>query len=168
MATWTNVPNSVLEPGDPIRSVDIIAIKENVIALSEGATGAPKIQAAALNTGTNEQNWVLGRYAGAQFEVVGSYAVLMSSQRSNIAENATVAGSVLRKNASSTHIVNPSVNPTVIYAPLRRNKGTYNGGGTALSGTWRKMDASPSYTTAPDGYSAPFDQYGYALYLRIS
>jgi hypothetical protein len=31
MATWTNVPNSVLEPGDPIRSVDIIAIKENAV-----------------------------------------------------------------------------------------------------------------------------------------
>jgi hypothetical protein len=29
MAIWTNVPDSVLEPGDPIRSVDIIAIKEN-------------------------------------------------------------------------------------------------------------------------------------------
>lgn len=31
MATWTNVPDSNLEPGDPIRSVDIIAIKENTV-----------------------------------------------------------------------------------------------------------------------------------------
>lgn len=31
MATWTNVPDSSLEPGDPIRSVDIIAIKENTV-----------------------------------------------------------------------------------------------------------------------------------------
>jgi hypothetical protein len=29
MTVFTNVPNSVLDPGDPIRSVDIIAIKEN-------------------------------------------------------------------------------------------------------------------------------------------
>jgi len=29
MSTFTNVPDSVLEPGDPIRSVDIIAIKNN-------------------------------------------------------------------------------------------------------------------------------------------
>ena len=51
MATWTNVSNTVLEPGDPIRSVDIIAIKENIIALSEGASGAPKILTAAINDG---------------------------------------------------------------------------------------------------------------------
>jgi hypothetical protein len=31
MAIWTNVPDSNLEPGDPIRSVDIIAIKENTV-----------------------------------------------------------------------------------------------------------------------------------------
>jgi hypothetical protein len=30
MASYTNVPDSVLEPGDPIRSVDIIAIKDNI------------------------------------------------------------------------------------------------------------------------------------------
>jgi hypothetical protein len=43
MATWTNVLDSNLEPGDPIRSVDIIAIKDNTTALAEGATGAPEI-----------------------------------------------------------------------------------------------------------------------------
>ena len=43
MATWTDVSSTVLEPGDPIRSVDIIAIKENIIAVPEGATGAPRI-----------------------------------------------------------------------------------------------------------------------------
>jgi hypothetical protein len=35
MTTFTNVPDNVLEPGDPIRSVDIIAIKDNTIALYE-------------------------------------------------------------------------------------------------------------------------------------
>jgi hypothetical protein len=43
MAIWTNVPDSNLEPGDPIRSVDIIAIKDNTTALAEGASGAPEI-----------------------------------------------------------------------------------------------------------------------------
>jgi hypothetical protein len=51
MATWTDVSSTVLEPGDPIRSVDIIAIKENIIALSEGASGAPKILDAAITEG---------------------------------------------------------------------------------------------------------------------
>jgi hypothetical protein len=40
MASYTNVPDSVLEPGDPIRSVDIIAIKDNIehYAENNGAT----------------------------------------------------------------------------------------------------------------------------------
>jgi hypothetical protein len=38
MAVFTNVPNSVLDPGDPIRSVDIIAIKENTNFLFERNT----------------------------------------------------------------------------------------------------------------------------------
>lgn len=35
MAVFTIVPDSVLEPGDPIRSVDIVAIKENTNFLKE-------------------------------------------------------------------------------------------------------------------------------------
>lgn len=52
MAVWTDVSSTVLEPGDPIRSVDIIAIKENITALSEGADGAPKISRLALAPNT--------------------------------------------------------------------------------------------------------------------
>lgn len=38
MAVFTNVSNTVLEPGDPIRSVDIIAIKENTNFLNNKHT----------------------------------------------------------------------------------------------------------------------------------
>jgi len=38
MTTWTNVSSTVLEPGDPIRSVDIIAIKENTVYNYENTT----------------------------------------------------------------------------------------------------------------------------------
>lgn len=51
MAVFTIVPDSVLEPGDPIRSVDIIAIKDNPIAIAEGAAGAPRIVTAAITNG---------------------------------------------------------------------------------------------------------------------
>lgn len=49
MATWTDVANMLLDVDDPARSVDIKAIEENIRALAEGATGAPKIQPAALD-----------------------------------------------------------------------------------------------------------------------
>jgi hypothetical protein len=38
MTIFTNVPDNVLEPGDPIRSVDIIAIKENAVYNYENTT----------------------------------------------------------------------------------------------------------------------------------
>jgi len=105
MATWTDVSSTVLEPGDPIRSVDIIAIKENVIALSEGASGAPKILTDAINdaavtsaklaTGTNERDWVLARTAGASAGAVGTYAFLRSLENADYNFGATLAGSQL-------------------------------------------------------------------------
>lgn len=48
MATWTNISNTNLQPGAPARSVDVIALRDNPIALAEGAAGAPRIQTAAL------------------------------------------------------------------------------------------------------------------------
>lgn len=48
MATWTTIPNTVLETGKPIRAVDGRALRDNPIAIAEGATGAPKVTYRAL------------------------------------------------------------------------------------------------------------------------
>ena len=52
MATpdWTTVPDTNLEPGDPIRSIDIIAINNHAAAMAGGATGSPEIKIMALET----------------------------------------------------------------------------------------------------------------------
>ena len=47
MAIWTTIPDSSIEPGKPIRSIDGIALRDNPIAIAEGAAGAPKIENAA-------------------------------------------------------------------------------------------------------------------------
>lgn len=44
MATWTNIPDSVLEVGKPARSIDAMALRDNPIAIAEGAPGAPKVE----------------------------------------------------------------------------------------------------------------------------
>jgi hypothetical protein len=94
MATWTNVSNTVLEPGDPIRSVDIIAIKENVIALSEGASGAPKIQSAAIGFPyVTTLNGETGAITNTNLNAIGSW--VGSSKRVDQAVGTTVAGSTL-------------------------------------------------------------------------
>lgn len=54
MATWTDIPDEVLEPGKPTRSVDALALRDNPKAIAEGAPGAPRIagqQGPAVNTG---------------------------------------------------------------------------------------------------------------------
>ena len=48
MSTWSNIPDDVLEPGKPIRSVDAIALRNNPVAIALGAAGAPRVLTAAL------------------------------------------------------------------------------------------------------------------------
>jgi len=148
MATWTNVPNTVLEPGDPIRSVDIIAIKENVIALSEGASGAPAIQTAALATGErmNTTN-VLNATAGASVGAVGTYAFLGRLGTGALSIGTTIAGSSLRYGAGLTSDVTTVGDASWFY-----------GGRTgAPSGTWRAMFGKQESGREPVG-----------VWLRIS
>jgi hypothetical protein len=49
--SWTNIPNGNLAIGAPIRSIDQLALRDNPIAIAEGATGAPRVRAEALNGG---------------------------------------------------------------------------------------------------------------------
>jgi len=48
---WTNIANANLDVGAPIRSVDILALRDNITALANGDTGAPPIKAPALGGG---------------------------------------------------------------------------------------------------------------------
>jgi len=48
MANWTAIADATLEPGKPIRAIDARALRDNPIAIAEGASGAPKIQTAGI------------------------------------------------------------------------------------------------------------------------
>ena len=88
MATpdWTTVPDTNLDPGDPIRSIDIIAINNHAAAVAGGATGAPEIKIMALETiatGTtirsrvdteNTDTGTMHTFAFAQIGTVNVYA----------------------------------------------------------------------------------------------
>ncbi len=116
MATWTDVDSARLEPGKPIRSIDGLALRDNPIAIAEGATGAPRIQQAAmadnsvttraivngsvtsakLAVGANETNWMLGRNAGAGAGAVGTYALLRRIALGTTNPGESLPGSQLR------------------------------------------------------------------------
>jgi hypothetical protein len=164
MANWTNIANTSLEPGSPARSVDAFALRDNPIAIAQGAAGAPRIAgqqgpavqtaglfdgavttakiangnvtAVKLATGTSERDWVLARTAGAGAQAIGSYAL---GSRSSISSGSTYSASSLTG---------------------------------VTTGTWRAMGAGvsstidvgiDSQTTVPFAINSQF-----AVFLRIS
>jgi hypothetical protein len=48
MADWTNISTASLEPGAPVRSLDALALRDNPIAIAEGAANAPRVQTAGI------------------------------------------------------------------------------------------------------------------------
>jgi hypothetical protein len=146
MTIWTNIPDGNLEPGDPIRSVDIIAIRDNPIAITEGASGAPKIQTAAIEDlavttakiATNERITtanILSATAGANAGDIGSYAFLGELAQTSTAINGTRAGSNLRYVSLGKQINNWGSGTTQGVSAF----GVYV---TSPSGTWKCMGRS--------------------------
>ena len=130
MADWTTIPDSSIEPGKPIRSIDGLALRDNPVAIAEGAVGAPKINPIEAMA-----------HLGA-VGAVGTYAWLGETTTTATAAGGTRAGSGLRYagNASTASYTNDLVGVS----------GVGNGG--TPSGTWRAMGRS--YGAATPYYGA--------------
>jgi len=116
MATpdWTDVPDTSLEPGDPIRSIDIIAIKDHAEAMAGGATGAPKIKLMALEaiaTGTTIRSrndteiigyepYDLHSFAFTQIGTINVYA----EHKTDSASYPSTLNFIRRRNGSDTTV----------------------------------------------------------------
>lgn len=59
MATWTNIPDTALEPGKPARSVDALALRDNPVAIAERASGAPWQNIGNISTFENSGSWLV-------------------------------------------------------------------------------------------------------------
>lgn len=153
MTTWTDIDASRLEPGKPIRSIDGLALRDNPIAITEGASGAPKIAEPAMGDASvatraivngavtnakiangavtssklavtaSETNWVLGRAAGGVIGAVGTYALLLPRR----SEGTSGPNGVI----SAAHLAYTSASGET-YASL------------SPSGTWRNMGNAPT------------------------
>lgn len=78
MATWTDIPNASLEPGAPARSADAIALRDNVTALAEGASGAPPFRA-PINPILAGTTYVIKNVELSE-SITGSIAVQMGAE----------------------------------------------------------------------------------------
>ena len=89
MADYNAILDAEIEPEKPVTTSLLNRLRDNPIAISEGAAGAPRVQTAAiaggavtaakLATGTGERDWVLARIAAAAVGAVGTYAFLYNS-----------------------------------------------------------------------------------------
>lgn len=141
MATWTAIGDTFLEPGKPVRSVDGLALRDNPIAIAEGAAGAPKVETLGLiESERMTTDNVLGEIASLSSNSVGSFAFLRNDSGSTIYHGATLAG-------SSLYFVSAAGNPGV--SPKQP------------SGTWRCL----GYAAPNNG---PNDASRSTLWVRIS
>ena len=153
MATWTTITDTALEPGKPIRSVDGLALRDNVTALAEGAAGAPGIASAALidypwgnedirnstlgaekfQTGTTERDWVMGRTSNAAGGAVGTYAFAQVEAGFTPGFGDSISGSVLSPS-------NVALNTSGSVSGTWRCMGiAYGGSGSAGTTLWLRI-----------------------------
>jgi len=70
MADWTEINDSRLEVGKPARSIDIMALRDNPIAIAEGAPGAPRIQTAGMQDRAVTDDKLLQPIAGMDYRTL--------------------------------------------------------------------------------------------------
>lgn len=151
---WTTIPDTSLEPGKPIRSIDILALRDNPIAISAGDVGAPRNEDPSLSTtATNTgRDWVLARSALSTAGAIGTYAFAKSNTAGDTAFGATRAGSTLLTASAASQV-----------SVITSDYGFLLLSGAALSGTWRCMGTFDQIATT-SGNST----YGATLWLRIA
>jgi len=154
MATFKIIPDEVLEPNKPIRSVDGFALRDNPIAIAQGAPGAPRVQTAALEhqavqtdkvadrnitaiklaEGAAEAAWVAGRLAVAGLGAKGMHALAKAVSGPTGGPPGTIReGSRLRYVSIGTSL-NSEGNYEIGYAGLDTS--------TPLEGSWMCLSAN--------------------------
>ena len=150
MADWTNLPNQAVGVGGLPSGTTVTALRDNPVAIAEGAAGAPRIDQPAIG------DWYYT--AGA----VGTYAFAWrNSTATPPAFGNTVAGSQLRPAGfTSRGGLNIQAGDTSFASGID----ILGSGGTnrsTFAGTWRCMgEAIQSSDT--------FGNYPHTLWLRIS
>lgn len=170
MADWTTIPDSSIEPGKPIRSIDGLALRDNPVAITEGATGAPRVQDAALNATvtTAGKTWVSNRIAAQNHQDIGSMTIAWNTTTNNVASNGTIAGGSLRfTSGSSNQQLKAPANIFNVYINSLSTFDTFNT--TALTGTWKNMGGFCRGRDFEDFGEGQVEYYWFpSLWLRIA
>ena len=127
------------------------------------SNGTTWTSAAPPASGVTSLNGQTGAVTTTNFDGIGSCAILVSAQTSDTAVGGTIAGSSLRYNLSTIN----AGRGTLSFGFINGVSNSYGGGGTAVSGTWRKMAGGENWLTVA---TCPGDNYYFyaTLWMRIS
>jgi hypothetical protein len=128
------------------------------------SNGTTWTSAAPPASGVTSLNGQTGAITNTTFDSIGSCAILVSAQTSDTAVGGTIAGSSLRYNLSN---LNSGTSGSLAFGFIIQNSNTYNGGGTSVSGTWRKMSGGPNYVVIV-GCTDTYYYFMAALWVRVS
>lgn len=142
--TWTNITNAQLAIGAPVRSIDLLALRDNITAQANGDAGAPKQQTAGIaDSAVTVQKMVYGYGLAAS----GNQLVAGLFSAEGVGSYATVW---LRLNNGAS-------------ANFGQNypSGSGDGNVTSVVGTWKCMDSTG--VTNDTGVSALFKILAYRI-----
>ena len=118
--------------------------------------------------GVTSLNSQTGAITNTTFDSIGSCAILVSAQTSDTAVGGTIAGSSLRYSITTgIQGAGPGGSGLGYFGYINGSSNSYGGGGTAVSGTWRKMYGMPNWTSVAVCGGTNYYFYS-ALWVRIS
>ena len=129
-----------------------------------GSTGAVTVTS-TVSGGVSSVNGQTGAVVLTDAGSIGSIGVFMNSGNSDLAYSSTIAGSTLRFNENTNS--GGSAGQAPFYNYFQINNANYGGGGSGLSGTWRKLNSGSIFTTQT-ACGDTTRNYMRALYIRVS
>ena len=154
--TWTNITNAQLAIGAPIRSIDLLALRDNITAQANGDAGAPQQQTAGIADNAVTAQKV--KY-GAGLTASGDTLVAGSSIANGIGSHILgVMNSVTSTTFGGNYAAGEGLNQISVF---------YNGsetvtiGGNPISGTWKWLGRTTD--GGGGGYNA-----GMAICVRVA
>lgn len=140
MTSYTTISNAEIDQDSPATQPLFTSLRDNPIAIAEGAVGAPRIE------GIDAMS-----HQGA-VAAVGTYVFARSSAAADVAVGGTIAGSNLLPTSAWAYCASAGPNTNTMAV------------GAALTGTWRCM----GFYDALNAVAAYGTVYGATLWLRIS
>ena len=140
---WTNITNAQLAIGAPVRSIDLLALRDNITAQANGDAGAPKQQTAGIaDNAVTAVKINYGNGLGAN----GTQVVVACPTTGSVGSYAFVGPNGALPNMGPGNSISGGILYYAACVP-----GGLRVEGSTLSGTWRSMgNARPDSSGQPE------------------